>query len=143
MRRAGFGATRGELEAMVEQGYEETVERLLDAESEPEIDWYSTARYLPQMDDPQNLTHAQLIWLHRMVRTTSPLREKMALFWHHVFATGQSKVENVDEMLAHIDLFRRQGLGSYRDLLVELAKSPAMVRWLDNNDNHKRAPNEN
>ena len=33
MRRAGFGATRAELEAKVEQGYDATVEELLDTDA--------------------------------------------------------------------------------------------------------------
>ena len=40
-------------------------------------------------------------------------------------------------------MFRRQGLGSFSDLLVELAKNPAMIYWLDNNGNHKGSINEN
>ena len=34
-------------------------------------------------------------------------------------------------------------MGSFRDLLVELAKNPAMIFWLDNNGNHMGAINEN
>ena len=67
----------------------------------------------------------------------------MTLFWHMVFATGSSKIDNTDQMMTHINLFRRQGLGNYRHLLVELAKNPAMIYWLDNNENHKDRPNEN
>ena len=40
-------------------------------------------------------------------------------------------------------MFRHYGFGSYRDLLVELSKDPAMILWLDNNENHKEAINEN
>ena len=46
-------------------------------------------------------------------------------------------------MLNQIDLFREQGLGNFRELLIGLAKDPAMIFWLDNNSNHKGAPNEN
>jgi uncharacterized protein (DUF1800 family) len=67
----------------------------------------------------------------------------MALFWHHIFATGNSKVDNYDQLLIQIALFREKGMGNYRDLLVELAKNPAMIYWLDNNENHKIAVNEN
>ena len=62
----------------------------------------------------------------------------MALFWHHVFATGNSKVDNYDQLLAQIQMFRDKGMGNYRDLLVELAQNPSMIFWLDNNENHKR-----
>ena len=54
MRRAGFGATRDELEAMAEQGYEATVEQLLDYESKPAVDEYTLYRYhreAPERED--------------------------------------------------------------------------------------------
>ena len=82
-------------------------------------------------------------WMFHMVNTKRPLEEKMTLFWHHVFATGNSKVDNYDQLLDQISMFRRTGMGNYRDLLVALAKNPAMIYWLDNNENHKRAVNEN
>ena len=46
-------------------------------------------------------------------------------------------------MLNQIDMFRTYGLGSFRDLLVQLSKDPAMIFWLDNNYNHKDSVNEN
>lgn len=67
----------------------------------------------------------------------------MTLFWHHVFATGASKIDNTDIMLIQIEMLRKNALGNYRELLLELAKNPAMIYWLDNNENHADAPNEN
>ena len=143
MRRAGFGATCSELEVLVEQGYDATVEQLLRPEDQPPVDEYTLFRYHPMAERGSNINHAQLRWLYRMVNTKQPLQEKMSLFWHHVFATGQSKVESGRQMFAQIELFRDLGMGNYRELLVGLAKDPAMLYWLDNNENHKRAPNEN
>jgi uncharacterized protein (DUF1800 family) len=40
-------------------------------------------------------------------------------------------------------MFRRFGMGSFRDLLVEISKDPAMVYFLDNCLSHKDAINEN
>ena len=82
-------------------------------------------------------------WMYRMINSPRPLEEKMVLFWHHVFATGYSKVDNGNQMLAQIETFRRCAMGNYRDILVELSKDPAMIFWLDNNENHKHAVNEN
>jgi uncharacterized protein (DUF1800 family) len=81
--------------------------------------------------------------MYQMVSTKRPLEEKIALFWHHVFATGNSKVDNCDQLLVQIQMFRDYGLGSYKDLLIELSKNPAMIFWLDNNENHRDAVNEN
>src|SRR3979409_1502595 len=80
-----------------------------------------------------------IVW----VNTKRPLEEKMALFWHHVFATGNSKVDNYDQLLEQIELFRKKGMGNYRDLLLDVAKNPTMIFWLDNQQNHGNAVNEN
>ena len=92
-RRAGFGASRGEVERLVEQGYQETVEQLLHPEQRPKFDENTLYRYLPMAEFPRHETHSQLDWLYRMANTMRPLQEKLALFWHHVFATANSKVE--------------------------------------------------
>ena len=144
MRRAGFGATREEVERYCEMGYEATVEELLSPESQPPVDEYSLYRYHPITEVPGGAAApGQANWLYWMVTTQRPLQEKMALFWHHVFATGNAKVDNCNHLLEQIDMFRDHGMGNYRDLLVELARNPAMIYWLDNNENHKHAPNEN
>ena len=52
-------------------------------------------------------------------------------------------MDHWDEIADMIDIFRERGMGSYRELLVEVAKSPAMIFWLDNNENHSYAINEN
>ena len=146
MRRAGFGATRGELEALEAQGYEATVEQLLH----PETSLNSTLededlvrRYHVDQNSLLILDSAQAYWIYRMVNTSRPLEEKIALFWHGLFATGYTKLNQPRVILSQIDMFRRRGLDSFRDLLVEISKDPAMIFWLDNKDNHKDAVNEN
>jgi uncharacterized protein (DUF1800 family) len=144
MRRAGFGATRQEIERRVEVGYEETVEELLHPDRLPPVDTGLLYRYHPITEVPGGAaTPGQADWLFHMVNTERPLEEKIALFWHHVFATGNSKVDNCMHICDQIQMFRDTGLGNYRDLLVRLASDPAMIYWLDNNENHKYAPNEN
>jgi uncharacterized protein (DUF1800 family) len=144
MRRAGFGASREEIERLCEQGYETTVEELLDPESKPEVDFYSLYRHHPITEVPGGAAGpGQANWLYYMVMTQRPLQEKVALFWHQVFATGNAKVDNCNHLLDQIRLFRDHGMGDYKDLLLQLAKDPAMIYWLDNNENHKQAPNEN
>ena len=78
-----------------------------------------------------------------MINTKRPLEEKMALFWHGVLCTGYAKVDNARQVGIQIDMFRRRGLGNFRDLLIELSQDPAMVYFLDNVDNHKNSINEN
>ncbi len=143
MRRAGFGASRPELEARAAKGYEATVEELLHPEDQPAIDDDILFRFLPGYEGALGPPINQAEWVYRMVNTQRPLEEKLALFWHQLFATGNSKVDNPPEITQQIAMFRRQALGSFRDLLVELAKNPAMIWWLDNNGNHNGAINEN
>ena len=143
MRRAGFGASRAELEAHAAKGYEATVEDLLHPENQPEVDEDIMYRYFPHLEAPAAPVQGQTNWVYRMITTQRPLEEKMVLFWHQLFATGNSKVDNPPELVQQIAMFRRHGLGSYRNLLVELAKNPAMIFWLDNNGNHRGAINEN
>lgn len=144
MRRAGFGATREELEARVAKGYEATVEELLDPETQPPVDAYSLLRYQPASLLPGGQPPmGNVNWMYYLVNTQRPLEEKTALFWHHVFATGNSKVDNYDQLLEQINIFRERGLGNYRDLLLEMAKNPTMIFWLDNQQNHGTAVNEN
>ena len=144
MRRAGFGATREDIEGYCDIGYEQTVEMLLNPQDQPPVDEYSLYRYHPIVEIPGGAAApGQANWLFWMVTTQRPLEEKMALFWHHVFATGNSKVDNCNHLLDQIHMFRELGMANYRDLLISLAKDPAMIYWLDNNENHKHAPNEN
>lgn len=144
MRRAGFGASREELEQRAAKGYDATVEELLHPDSCEPADEYTLLRYQPAALLPGGMPPmGNVNWMYTLLNTKRPLEEKMTLFWHHVFATGNSKVDNYDQVLAQIDMFRRQGMGNYRDLLVSLAKDPAMIYWLDNNENHKDAVNEN
>ena len=148
MRRAGFGVTREELERRVAVGYEATVDELLNpAKDDPAAtatNFAMVTRYHPNTLLPGGVpTLGQAGWMYQMVNSPNPLVEKLALFWHHVFATGNSKVDNCDQLLEQIDMFREHGLGNYRNMLVELAKNPAMIFWLDNNENHRDAVNEN
>ena len=96
-----------------------------------------------------------------MIHSRRPLQEKMALFWHNHFATAYSKIAGrvgapeATRMLAakrsehpagvpgQLELFRDYALSNFRDLLVEVAKDPAMLVWLDGRSNTKARPQEN
>ena len=144
MRRAGFGASRAELERCAARGYEATVEELLTPEEQQPVDRNEMMRYHPWTWRPGTLPGMGAAeWLHDMVNTRRPLEEKMALFWHGIFATGVSKVDHYDDVMDMIVKFREKGMGDYRELLVEMAQDPAMIYWLDNCENHADAVNEN
>ena len=85
--------------------------------------------------------HDVLWWLDRMLRSSQPHFERMALIWHDWFATGDvgSLKLGVRQKVA----FRRRALGSFRRLLLDVTVDPAMLIWLSGNQNNKYAPNEN
>lgn len=143
IRRATLGVSHSVLTNLLNQTYEETVEQLLAPETQPDYDELTFFRYHPAADFMWQPSHAKLNWLYRMTHSQRYLEEKMALFWHHVFATGVEKVDNPYALHQQVELFRTHGMSNYKTLLIELAKNPAMLFWLDNQHNHKDAPNEN
>jgi len=142
MRRAGFGAQYHELEARAAKGYEATVEELLhpaDHENGLDLDlaercfieWNHFIRCVPEYV------------AYRMINSRTQLEEKMVLFWHGILCTADSKTQSYVTSHAELEMLRRCGMGSFKDLLVEISKDPAMVYFLDNCLSHKDAINEN
>ena len=82
-------------------------------------------------------------WANRMLQTTHPLEQKMALLWHGHFATHENKVRDYRKMHRQIQLFERHATGNLRDLTIAVAQDPAMLYFLDAQYNVKGAPNEN
>ena len=143
MRRVGVGATRSELEELAKRPYEELVEELLH----PEVQEHTTAdllnRYFPTVNSPDSPVMVASLWMFNLANGGAPLGEKMALFWHHVFATGWFKSEHGPAILSQLELFRANGLTNLRQILLDLSRDPAMIHWLDNCENHADEINEN
>ena len=140
MRRAGFGATAAELDYLtVNKTYPEIVDDLINPERFAEISQSYLDRYYFHENMPGFVTK----WLFRMLNSERVLEEKMALFFHHIFPVGYSKAEHGPALFREIDMFRRVGLTNFKTILLELSKDPAMIYWLDNNENHKGDINEN
>ena len=144
LRRAGFGGTRSEIDRAVAQGYEATVEELLHPELQPDLEIEDLIRrYHTDQNSLMLLESSQGYWLYRIINSRRPLEEKMALFWHGLFATAYGKLNHAKAVVNQTHTFRRNGLGKFADILLDLSRDPAMIFWLDNKDNHKDAPNEN
>lgn len=82
-------------------------------------------------------------WANRMLTTPRPFQEKMTLFWHGHFATTEEKVRDYRKLQIQNELLRQHATGKFRDLMVAVAKDPAMLAFLDAGVNLKGAPNEN
>ena len=168
LRRAGFGASQDDLKAFEDSSTSAVLQYFLDYEKQPDdVDskigdpayasvTFNVGGFQPNL----NIDHARQRWLFRMVHSKRPLQEKMALFWHNHFATGYLKIAGAvngaqgtrmmalkrDELpgpQGQIELFRSMALGSFRDLLIEVARDPAMLVWLDGRLNTRQRPQEN
>ncbi len=94
------------------------------------------------------IPNAQGHFAWRMQFNPNPFQEKMALFFHQLFATGAEKVDNTAFTVKQIDLFRAMGTAKFGDHLLAVSKDPAMLIWLDSILNRVRPgtadiPNEN
>jgi uncharacterized protein (DUF1800 family) len=168
LRRAGFGASPQELSYYNEIGRAASVEALVDYEQfDDDVDAFiGQAGYVSVTTrgtfSPNSVINdARQRWLFRMVHSARPLQEKMTLFWHNHFATAYSKVagaygasdatrmmaakagEDPVKLQGQVETIRALCMGSFRDLVVAMAKDPAMLVWLDGRFNTKAKPQEN
>ncbi len=81
-----------------------------------------------------------LNFLDKMVNSKEQMREKMAFFWHGHFA---SRVVNPKFNRQILNVIRKNALGNFKDLLFEVSQAPAMLNFLNNQQNKKDHPNEN
>ena len=89
------------------------------------------------VDDLKNLN---ITWISEMINSEAQLTEKMSLFWHGHFAC---RVVNIYFQQQLLNVIRQNALGNFGDLLREVSKSPAMLSFLNNQQNNKKHPNEN
>lgn len=88
----------------------------------------------------EDLKSLNLTWLSQMINSEAQLREKMSFFWHGHFAC---RVINIFFQQQLLNVVRENALGNFGDLLREVSKSPAMLSFLNNQQNKKQHPNEN
>src|SRR5262245_38778971 len=141
--RAGFGPRAGDADKLVKLGLKHAV--------------YTMTRPVPYQlvgPDPRDernralapadaVGHDHLSWLDPLVPTTPPSVERMTLIWHDWFATSNLGVASQRLMLDQVDMFRGNAFGSFKDLLLNVTKDPAMLVWLNGNQNVRQRPNEN
>ncbi len=167
LRRAGFGGTPAQVASLHALGRTAAVDRLLDWEGKPDPDRLrlritvtsrpSRAEYVQaetqearqrirreyRRRDVLQYSFLREWWMHTMIRTAHPLRERLTLFWHGHFTSSFRDVRNSYHLYIQNTLFRRHAAGNFRTLLHAVSKDPAMLEYLDNNRNRRGRPNEN
>jgi uncharacterized protein (DUF1800 family) len=147
-RRGGFGCSIQEHEEALKRGPQHSL-RMLYGDVSPQL----RSRVESFEEESESLASAVRAggnlealaawWMHRIVRSPSPIVEKMTLFWHGHFATGAEKVIDAELMFIQNRSLRARAVGDFRAMVHEISKDPAMLIYLDSISNRKAHPNEN
>ena len=143
MRRAGFGCNFDQIEELSLLDYDDIVDQLLNPDFSLPEDQDLLERYFIASVEARTARHADPQWTWRLAKSKKQLEEKISLFWHGLLAVGGIKLDHGLAMLEEIDLFRKHGLDKFKILLLKISQDPGMMYWLDNQNSHKGAPNEN
>src|SRR5487761_1025900 len=139
LRRTSFGYTSSQLEAALSDGFNKTVDRLIETSPvEPAA--------LAAAATPGGLFavgQLQQWWLDHMLGTTTPFAERMTLFWHGHFTSDYRKVADDTFMYWQNLTWRRMSLTNLRSMLMQVTTDPAMLRYLDLATSTGQSPNEN
>jgi uncharacterized protein (DUF1800 family) len=138
MRRATFGATAGELEKAMSDGFSKTVDRLVEAAPQAPPEFALTNGFAV------NVANLQLWWVDHMLRTSTPFAERMTLFWHDHFTSDFRKVGVQSPFIYWQNLtWRDMAMTDLRSMLTRVTVDPGMLRYLDLATSTGAAPNEN
>ncbi|PWN66536.1 DUF1800 domain-containing protein [Chryseobacterium oncorhynchi] len=154
--RAGFGIGIHQIDDLKNKNIKTLMNELFKEDSFSEVtydtpDIDSTADYMnstapaEKKKEMQRINREQnnelnLNFLDKIVNSKEQMREKMAFFWHGHFA---SRVVNPKFNQQLLNTIRKNALGNFKELLFEVSQSPAMLNFLNNQQNKKDHPNEN
>src|ERR1700681_2846732 len=139
LRRTSLGYTSAHLEAALSDGFNKTVDRLI--ETNPAEPAGFAAAATPGGRFP--IAQLQQWWVDHMLSTSTPFAERMTLFWHGHFTSDYRKAADHTFMYWQNLTWRRMALTDMRSMLVQVTKDPAMLRYLDLATSTGQSPNEN
>jgi uncharacterized protein (DUF1800 family) len=142
LRRATFGTTPAEYRQAIQDGFKNTVERLVETKTaEPPALGGADDASQDKPIRPQELIGW---WLDWMIRTPTPFAERMTFFWHGHFTSDFRKVNlQTPYIYWQNQTWRRMALGNLHDMLYQVTIDPGMLRYLDLGTSTGRNPNEN
>lgn len=141
--RAGFGPRPGEAHRLAALGLEGAVASLTRPRGPARLVGAPPRNGNGGPLDPMNVWgDDHCWWLDRMVRSNHQLTERMTLIWHSWFATSV-QASNARLMIDQNQMMRRNALGNFHTLLLDVTKDPAMLLWLNGAGSTKDLPNEN
>ena len=141
--RAGFGPKPGQGAAVAALGLEAAITSLTRPSGTATLSGPEPTDDGDPLEPEDRYAHDHMWWLDRMVRSDQQMIERIALIFHDWFGLRRDDVGQMDLVMAHMDLYRKHGLGSFRNLLLEVTKDPAMLIFLNGANSDKNRPNEN
>jgi uncharacterized protein (DUF1800 family) len=88
----------------------------------------------------EDIRALNVAWMSVMADGETALLERMSLFWHGHFAC---RVQNAAFVQSYLNTIRKNAMGNFGDLLMAVSREPAMLQFLNNQQNRKNKPNEN
>lgn len=168
LRRAGWTAQTTEVERAVQDGLTRTLDRLFPAKPTPlikpsliaklEADGPAIQRKIAQAPagDEKRLAQRQarerseqavldlsIKWLQHAAQPANAASEKWTFFLGDVYVVSHEKVKNAALMYQHQATLRSHAFGPAPALTKAVSRSPAMIAYLDLQQNKREAPNEN
>lgn len=161
LTRTGFAPNREEVAAVAPLTQAQAVDRLLASARRqaqtPAPDWIDEKlvfpRELQRMSEDERRAYRQTLvrqslelrgwWLREMAATSSPLTERMTLFWHNHFVSAQPKVRWPQPLYRQNLLLREHALGNFGKLAHAIVRDPALLIYLDAATSRRGQPNEN
>ncbi len=141
LRRAGFGGTPAEIDALHARGLEGAVSYLVDYDG-IDLSAYE-ASLAAKRYNLQRVSGLQQWFMDRMAFSPRPLEEKLTYFWNLHWTSGIVKVRGETLLLNQNQTERRLAAARFDDLVIAISQDPAMLVWLDNATNRVGRPNEN
>lgn len=154
--RAGFGISPTKLLSLEKQSTKQLVKNIFDTSNSKPQPLLVEEGDSPTLKDVVNMSKEEkrkllgksrnairelnILWFNELGKTEAHLREKMALFWHGHFACQPKSIYNAQK---YLQVLRQHALGKFGDLLLAISQTPAMLVFLNNQQNRKRSPNEN
>lgn len=157
LRRSIFGPTREQVLQAVDDGMDACIDQLLSEGTEPNppLNYYfQNDPYVPVgetwVDAPYDAeinlfghrNRSFNAWLMiNLYESPLSIQEKMIVFWHNHFVTADINDPKFD--YDYFRTLRQYALGNFREFVKAITVNPSMLRYLNGNQNTKRAPNEN
>jgi len=153
--RLGFGISYSEAKSLTTKSLNEIInELLISSNNATYLDLISKEDYLSfnvmlaenrskeeiQKAAKDKMRELNIVWMKQLIESKNILLEKQTLFWHDHFACRSSNPYFMQELN---NIHRKHAFSSFRELLIETAKSPAMLQYLNNQQSRKEHPNEN